>query len=477
MKCILSVALVFCFCAFGVPPATRVTFTPYEDAKPILEALAEIIPAELRDASPDTREGVWNAWVRKRDAEIRSRLAQGDADSVINFLMFGTSFTEAPRLTSAQLHSISAETSGSHKADATATWQSFVGKRVHDLVRGMAAPGTNERLQFARKTLERTGIQFVGSSGERKARIYLLENVERVLQEQSSFQQTLAAAKSLNDPTEEFAERSKLYKDRGLSLDTSLPPDYALEVALKEMKSRGLLKPGSVKRVGIIGPGLDFTDKQEGFDFYPTQTVQPFAVMDSLLRLGLAEPKELEVDTLDLSPRVLAHVEQSVRSAEKGTGYTIQLPRDPSKGWGPDLVAYWKRFGDQTGASVTPQPVPAALKGVLQRAVRVRPEFVRRMKTFDVNIVLQRANLNDSQKFDLLIATNILVYYDTFEQSLAMANVAAILKPGGYLLTNNLLLELVGSPLKAVDYVSVPYSSREADGDRIMMYQRYSDSR
>src|SRR6267142_1572611 len=347
MKRLVGLAAIFCFCVFGVSPATRITFTPYEDAKPILDSLAEIIPPELRDAAPEAREDVWNAWASKRDAEIRSRLAQGDADSVVNFLMFGTSFTFAPRLTGAQLRAISAETSGSHKADATAIWQSFVEKRVHDLVRGMAAPGTNERLQFARKTLEHVGIRPIGSNGEQSARLYLLENVKRVLQEQSSFPQTLVAAKSLNDPTEEFAERSKLYKERGLSLDTSLPPNYALEIALKEMKSRGLLKPGNVKRIGIIGPGLDFTDKQEGFDFYPSQTVQPFAVMDSLLRLGLAKASEVEVDTLDLSPRILAHVAQSVRSAEKGRGYTIQLPKEPSRGWKPELVAYWKRFGDQ----------------------------------------------------------------------------------------------------------------------------------
>src|SRR6267142_308963 len=349
MKRLVGLAAIFCFCVFGVSPATRITFTPYEDAKPILDSLAEIIPPELRDAAPEAREDVWNAWASKRDAEIRSRLAQGDADSVVNFLMFGTSFTFAPRLTGAQLRAISAETSGSHKADATAIWQSFVEKRVHDLVRGMAAPGTNERLQFARKTLEHVGIRPIGSNGEQSARLYLLENVKRVLQEQSSFQQTLVAAKSLNDPTEEFAERSKLYKERGLSLDTSLPPDFALEVAMAAMREHGALAPGSVRRVGIIGPGLDFTDKQEGYDFYPTQTVQPFAVMDSLLRLKLARAQELQVVTLDLSPRVNDHIARSRRAAMQGRGYTVQLPRDPSRGWKSELVAYWERFGDQIG--------------------------------------------------------------------------------------------------------------------------------
>jgi len=94
------------------------------------------------------------------------------------------------------------------------------------------------------------------------------------------------------------------------------------------------------------------------------------------------------------------------------------------------------------------------------------------MKTYDLNIVLQRVGFDETEKFDLLIATNILVYYDTFEQSLAMTNMAAMLKQRGYLLTNNLLLELPESRLKAEDYVSVPYSAKDADGDTIIHYKR-----
>jgi len=94
------------------------------------------------------------------------------------------------------------------------------------------------------------------------------------------------------------------------------------------------------------------------------------------------------------------------------------------------------------------------------------------MRALDVNIVLQREEAPEDEKFDMLIATNIFVYYDTFEQSLALANVQSMLRPGGFLLTNNLLLELPASKMKSVDYVSVEYSSREADGDQIMWYGR-----
>ncbi len=87
-----------------------VRYTPYNEARPILEAMAEIAPAEVRDAPAEKKEQEWSRWIERRDEEIRKRLAQGDIDSVVNFLMFGTSFTTEPRLTSAQVKLVSSDT-------------------------------------------------------------------------------------------------------------------------------------------------------------------------------------------------------------------------------------------------------------------------------------------------------------------------------------------------------------------------------
>ena len=35
--------------------------------------------------------------VSRRDLEIRARLQRGDEDSIVNFLLFGTTFTRLPR--------------------------------------------------------------------------------------------------------------------------------------------------------------------------------------------------------------------------------------------------------------------------------------------------------------------------------------------------------------------------------------------
>src|SRR6266496_4320259 len=71
---------------------------PYADAKPILDTLkADLLPAQLRALTPAQREAAWPQWVSQRDAEIRARLASGDEDSVITFLLFGVTFTSQPR--------------------------------------------------------------------------------------------------------------------------------------------------------------------------------------------------------------------------------------------------------------------------------------------------------------------------------------------------------------------------------------------
>ena len=50
-------------------------------------------------------------------------------------------------------------------------------------------------------------------------------------------------------------------------------------------------------------------------------------------------------------------------------------------------------------------------------------------------------------QFDLVLATNLLIYYDVFEQSLAMANIARMLDAGGVFLSNDRMIELPGGPL------------------------------
>jgi hypothetical protein len=453
--------------ATAASPQTKpqARFLTYEEARPLLESLDEILPAELKGKSAEAQAAMWPAWVKAQDSAVRARLRRGDEDTLVNFLLFGVSFTKQPRVTAQEL-------SARRQAQTQDAFDKLIDARIDDLINGLASPGANERLLFVRKLVE--GRQLADPAGRTKLREYILASLQRTLREQESYARTLAAARLQGNPGEEFIERSKLYRERGLSLDTTLAPNFAIEESLKAMKSRGLwqkwIEAGGLRKVAVIGPGLDFTDKAAGYDFYPEQTIQPFALIDSLLRLGLAKANELQVTAFDLSPRALDHLARARGRALRGSSYVVQLPHDPQAKWKPELVKYWEAFGDRIGKPAAPQPTPAGLSDLKLRAVRVAPSFVARVTPVDLNIVHQR--MAAPQDFDLIIATNILVYYDVFEQSLALANIESMLRDGGFLLSNNALLELPVSKMKSVDYLTVVYSDRPDDGDHIVWYQR-----
>jgi chemotaxis methyl-accepting protein methylase len=107
------------------------------------------------------------------------------------------------------------------------------------------------------------------------------------------------------------------------------------------------------------------------------------------------------------------------------------------------------------------------------RAVSIRPEIAKRITPVNMNIVFQHLAATDlDQKFDLIIGTNIFIYYAAFEQSLARANLAGMLNPSGFALTNDLLADNAPSHLEEAHRTIVEISSQAQVFDRIYCYRR-----
>ena len=425
---------------------SQTTYIPYARARPVFDALGEPMPSE--------RE--WSQWIAGADAVTRARVAAGDEMSIVNLLLFGTSFTSQPRITSGQL-----------TADGI---RAAVATRLDDFERALARPGADERLQFARRLLE-------GSTSPRARMLFLLD---RAIKEGEVQARLSTEARALGDASLEFAERSRIYRDRGLASDTSVRVNFAIEEALRGLipvLSRAV-PPGTtpVTRVAVIGPGLDVIDKQDGYDFYPPQTIQPFAIIDSLIRLGLADAASIAVATFDVSARVNSHIANASRQSRPRTSYILHIALDGRVMWAPDMNAYVERFGTTIGQRV-PVTVPPGIGPVMLRALAVRPSIVDRIAAHDLNVTAQRLTLRENERFDLMIGTNIFVYYDRLQQGLAMANVADMLRPGGLLLSNNALVEVPATGMRSIGYSKVLYSNREEDGDLIIWYQRLAGSR
>jgi chemotaxis methyl-accepting protein methylase len=92
------------------------------------------------------------------------------------------------------------------------------------------------------------------------------------------------------------------------------------------------------------------------------------------------------------------------------------------------------------------------------------------MTVTNMNIVTQRL---DGEMFDLVIATNVFIYYDGLEQALALSNVDAMLKPGAFLLANVSAPNLKSITIRPVDTTTTLYArtSNETVREFIVWYQ------
>lgn len=199
-------------------------FTPYASVKPILDQQRERLPAELRSAGQ----------ARRQDKAIRARLQQGELDSMVNLLLSGTSFTSEAR--------ISMEGEGLTDASKTGLLRA----RVDDLVAGLRRPGDNERLIFLQRLLRSQGIDSGTSDGPRETGKFIYQNLLRVVQERKTLAGRVADGKAATAADDTALDRSSLFRDRGVSLDTGIIPDFSIAQTLRDLKKRGVLREGQV---------------------------------------------------------------------------------------------------------------------------------------------------------------------------------------------------------------------------------------
>ena len=107
-------------------------------------------------------------------------------------------------------------------------------------MRRASGPGRNERLKFAAESLKENGADPSAPAAGKRVEAVLLENALRVLREQREYAKAIADAKRKQDAAGLFVTRSSLYRSRGLSLDTSFRPNYAIERSLAGEISRCL---------------------------------------------------------------------------------------------------------------------------------------------------------------------------------------------------------------------------------------------
>jgi hypothetical protein len=399
--------------ATAQPPTTRqITWADVEAVRPRLSA-AGLTAASFRTSID-----------RIHQDDLR-RMREGDLDHLVFYALQSTRFTTLPPIEPA--------------LSARALVESLVPARRESFLRDAAAPPP-EIPAAVRGRIE-AFVRALESSTQDPRLIYFQHLVSttfpaRGQREASLLREYVRAMRFLYQ--KEFVAQpsgtnavAELYRARGLSTDTAVEAGYVVYNGLGIVRS--LAPDRQVRRVLIVGPGLDLAPRTGLLEAGPPESYQPWAVIDALLSLGLSRVDDLQIVAADINPRVVEHIQQShirppvltlVSGIGEGNGVSLSS----------DYREYFALLGNAIGTVATSDAQsPARSAGHLFKTVHVGDKAARALSAVLLDIVTERL---DAPGFDLIVATNILPYFDDVELTLAMSNVTSMLAPGGVFLHN-----------------------------------------
>ncbi len=376
----------------------------------------------------------WDTWIRQHDYEIRGRADRLVEDSISSLIVFGTSFTTEPRLASEQ-------------AAVTAAGELTAGARARiDAFIQALDSRDDERFQSVFEYLRRQRVT------EEEVRAYLAGILRR-----------------------SALERAQDANSRELA---PLLKDYAAAETLRLLKTEGHA-PARIRRVAVIAPSPDFSGGPDGYDFLPVQTTQPFSALEAALRLGLAQPGEVEVVAFGSHPFALAPLRAMAAKGRAGGRAVLELGRNAAAGWNKAAVNYWNQFGEiiaavsvtAVGSSTPATTVPPGIRNLETRTITLKPQIAARVSVEDIDIVAQTAEVAPGAGFDLVVALDALTRHTRLEQALALESMAEMTNPGGIILVRGASPAAVPQELERLGLHSIAYSDREP-GINIGAYRR-----
>lgn len=351
------------------------------------------------------------------------RVREGDLDHLVFYLLQSTHFTRQPPIEPALSARALVDSLGERERAVylrqgngdVSRVAAPVRSRARDLLRALDSHDQDPRIVYFRQL---TAVALPRGGGRETAVMHEYLRAMRFLYEKEFVAQRAPEAADAV---------ASLYRSRGLSTDTAVEAGYLVHLGLGILKS---LEPGRrVRRVLIVGPGLDLAPRTSFVDAAPPESYQPWAVIDALVGLGLARLDDLEVVAGDINPRVIDHLRRE-QSAPPALQLVSGLQQTPQLSLERDYRDYFGLLGNAISATREPT---ADVNGRLTKVVRVTASAARVLTAAPLDIVTDRLQ---GVPFDLVVATNILPYFDDVELALATSNIAAMLSRGGSLLHN-----------------------------------------
>ncbi|HTM48597.1 MAG TPA: hypothetical protein VL285_07955 [Bryobacteraceae bacterium] len=350
----------------------------------------EDLPSEALAFLPGIGSAVeFELFRRQLVRDLNDRLSSGEQDALVYYVLQGRRFTRTPSVEPVL---------GARDFVKSGDIPAVVRTRIRDFVQACQATGLrDERLSyFCRLSQDegRIGGEF------RRAMRFLYEKEVKSLEREGSDRRDFVAS---------------LYRTRGLSSDSAMDANFPVYLALKRLAADRKLR---LNRILIVGPGLDFAPRTGLDDSLPPQSLQPYAIADAVLQLGLSSREHLRIHCVDINP----HVVERLRAAQSEPPALSVRKRE-----GPEEYSrYHEEFGRAIGTVDRPDPV--------SRIIRVSAAVARRITADRLDVVTERDE--SAPGYDLAVATNVLLYLGDAELALALSNLRSMLRGGGYFLHN-----------------------------------------
>lgn len=364
-------------------------------------------PLRARLEASGVTASAFPSFVERIHQDNATRVREGDLDHLVFFLLQSTRFTPLPAIEPAISAKAFVEAADPHMA-------AEVRARTTALIRALSSTSRDPRLAYFRELVTAT----FPNPAEREAG--LQREYARVMK--FLYEKEFVAQRAGPEAV------AGLYRARGLSTDTAVEAGYVVYLGLGVAKA---LRPGHrIRRVLIVGPGLDLAPRTGLLETGPPESYQPWAVMDALIGLGLSRADDLEVVGADINARVVQHLRRA-RNTPPTLTLLSGIGESATVSMADDYRDYFTNLGRAIG---TPRGhVDKDRAGHLRKTVVVGTPAARALRAETLDIVTHSL---DGPPFDLVVATNILPYFDDTGLMLALTNISRMLAPGGVFLHN-----------------------------------------
>lgn len=220
--------------------------------------------------------------------------------------------------------------------------------------------------------------------------------------------------------------------------------------------------PSKINRMLIIGPGLQFSDPDLGEEI-PQESHEPFTLVDSLFRSGIAIPGALEVDLFDINSRVVQHFKDAVATNKS---YDLHVVINKEDNVARESLGFLHYGEDVFGRSLpgvqsnkpaegkSRRPSRGSLEpaAIVSRSLSIPAAIVKMFHPFEGDMTttdLRKLHPPVDTKYDAIFCFNTLIYLDEKERMLAGINIREALAENGVFVTDNRFVKQEGSAAAA----------------------------